>query len=413
MANQIAALRNSGQKSQCASLRLLFVVLLASALFLVFSRVTLAQQEKENPCDKSAQPEKQPETANSQCKETETEQTKKKQSGRRGAFVFAPLPISSPAIGTGIIPVAGYIIPIGSKDDASRPSVVGGAGVFTDNGSRGFVLGGQFYLKQDTYQIKTGYAQGNVNYNLYGPGRFSNLALPLQQTGEAFLVEGLRRIGWGFFLGPRSLIGESRITIRSNRLSVLPIPPDLGIDTNLTSIGFHLIRDSSLNRFYPTNGSYLSFTSDFFSKGLGSKYSFQTYRTTYSKYWGFAEKQVLAYNAYFCTTGGAPPFYGNCIYGTNNTLRGYIAGKYFTTHMLATQVEYRLELPKRFGLVVFGGIGGVIAGSGQFIATSQFLPSGGGGLRFQLNKKHHVNLRADIAQGRGGHTFGMGIGEAF
>jgi hypothetical protein len=412
MANKVAALQNSAQKTQYARLRLLFIALLASSLFL-FGAVSLASQEGEKPCDKSPQPEKQSETANSQCKETETAQTKKKQSARRGAFVVAPLPIYSPALGTGIIPVAGYIFPIGSKDQASQPSVVGGAGVFTDNGSRGFVLGGQLYLKQDTYQIKTGYAQGNVNYNIYGPGRLSNFALPLQQTGEAFFVEGLRRIGWKFYLGPRFLTGESMLTIRRSSGSVIPIPPDLGIHTHLTSIGFHLMRDTSLNRFYPINGSYLSFTSDFFSEGLGSKYSFQTYRTTYSKYWGFAEKQVLAYNAYFCTTGGSPPFYGNCIYGTSNTLRGYIAGKYFTTHMLATQVEYRLELPKRLGLVVFGGIGGVIPGSRQRLATSQFLPAGGGGLRFLLNRKHHVNFRADIAQGRDGHTFGMGIGEAF
>ena len=32
---------------------------------------------------------------------------------------------------------------------------------------------------------------------------------------------------------------------------------------------------------------------------------------------------------------------------------------------------------------------------------------------FELSKKYHVNLRADIAQDKDGHTFGMGVGEAF
>jgi hypothetical protein len=32
---------------------------------------------------------------------------------------------------------------------------------------------------------------------------------------------------------------------------------------------------------------------------------------------------------------------------------------------------------------------------------------------FQLSTKYHVNLRADIAQGVDGHTFAMGVGEAF
>jgi hypothetical protein len=60
---------------------------------------------------------------------------------------------------------------------------------------------------------------------------------------------------------------------------------------------------------------------------------------------------------------------------------GYMAGKYFTRSTLATQLEYRFVLPKRFGLVVFGGLGGVIpAGSQllQMIQSSHFLPSGGG-----------------------------------
>jgi hypothetical protein len=45
--------------------------------------------------------------------------------------------------------------------------------------------------------------------------------------------------------------------------------------------------------------------------------------------------------------------------------------------------------------------------------SGYFLPSGGGGLRFLLSKKYHVNLRADIAQGVDGHTFSVGVGEAF
>ena len=93
-------------------------------------------------------------------------------------------------------------------------------------------------------------------------------------------------------------------------------------------------------------------------------------------------------------------------------MRGYTAGQYFTRYQLATQSEYRLELPRRFGLVVFGGIGEAIPGGKQLYGSQKFLPSGGG-LRFQLDKKHHVNLRADIAQGRNGHTFAQAIGEAF
>jgi hypothetical protein len=62
---------------------------------------------------------------------------------------------------------------------------------------------------------------------------------------------------------------------------------------------------------------------------------------------------------------------------------------------------------------VFGGLGGVIPGSQQPLQTGKFLPGGGGGLRYELSKVYHVNLRADIAQGTTGHTFSLGVGEAF
>ena len=347
----------------------------------------------------SAQPEKPPE--------------KKKKLVRRGAILVAPLPISSPAIGSGIVPVLGYIFPFSSKDEVSPPSVLGVAGLVTDNGSRGFAVGGQLYLKENTYQIKSGFGRGNVNYDIYGNGVVSGLKLPLKQTGQAFFAEFLRRVGWKFFAGSRLLTGNSFLTVRPNNNIRFPIPPDLGIHTTLTAIGARLTRDTSPNRFYPTSGTYFNFTADFYSQALSSKYSFQSYSATFDKYASLSNTQVLAFNAYFCATGGKPPFYGNCIFGTNNELRGYVAGQYFTRYALATQLEYRLVLPKRFGLVAFGGAGEVIPGGRQLYGKQKFLPDGGGGLRFELSKKYHVNLRADIAQGRDGHTFGMGVGEAF
>ena len=342
---------------------------------------------------------------------TEAEQKEKRVP--RGSFVVAPLPISSPAIGSGLVPVLGYIFPFSRNDKISPPSVIGVAGLVTNNGSRGFVVGGQLYLKENTYRITSGFARGNVNYDIYGTGVFAGRKLPLNQTGQAFFAEFLRRIGWKFFTGPRFVTGRSFLTVVPNNASNFPIPPNIGLNTTLTAIGAKLTRDTSPNRFYPTSGSFFNFTSDFFSQTLGSKYSFQSYKATFSEYWSLSDTQVLAYDAYFCGTGGSPPFYGNCIYGTNNELRGYTAGHYFTRYALATQLEYRRVLPKRFGFVVFGGVGGTIPGGTQRYGTQKFLPSGGGGLRFALSQKYHVNLRADIAQGRDGHTFGMGVGEAF
>ena len=327
--------------------------------------------------------------------------------------MVAPIPISSPAIGSGIVPVVGYVFPISARDKVSPPSVVGAAGLITNNGSRGLVVAAQLYFKENTYRVMAGFGQGNINYDIYGTEASDGLKLPLEQAGKAFLGEFLRRVGWNFFLGPRFITGHSTITVRPNDTTDFPIPPDVGLDTRLTAVGVRLTRDTSPNRFYPTSGTYFTFTSDFFSQTLGSKYSFQSYQAAYNIYMSLSKNQVLAYNAVGCATSGEPPFYKNCVYGENNVLRGYVAGRYLTRYMLATQLEYRLVLPIRLGLVAFGGVGEVIPGKDQFLAIQKFLPSGGVGLRFMLSKEYHVNLRADIAQGRDGHTFGLGVGEAF
>ena len=81
--------------------------------------------------------------------------------------------------------------------------------------------------------------------------------------------------------------------------------------------------------------------------------------------------------------------------------------------MIATQVEYRVSLPKSFGLAAFGGIGEVVPGGKEIFRINNFLPSIGGRSRFQLIAKYHVNLRADVARGKDSWTWSMGVGEAF
>ena len=74
------------------------------------------------------------------------------------------------------------------------------------------------------------------------------------------------------------MTGGSFLTLKQTSSSKLPpIPPDVGVHTNLRSLGVEASRDSRPNRFYPLKGSVIDFTGDFFGKDLGSKYSFQSY----------------------------------------------------------------------------------------------------------------------------------------
>lgn len=398
------------------------VVLAVLSICISPCAIACAQEEQNSQESDLADPDSRqaatPVGQESSKPQTETKVEQQGTSTRKGSFIVAPLPISSPALGTGIIPVFGYIFPLRKDDQVSPPSVIGMAGIVTNNGSRGFGAYADLYMKENTYRIAAAYVRGNLNYDLYGVGLVAGNAghkLPLEQTGEVFRSEISRRIGWDVFLGLRFWTGKSTIAIRpaGNTQSEPEPPPDIGLDTALRALGVRLHRETDANRFYPTSSTLLDFTSDFFSQALGSKYTFQAYKFTFNKYGTLSKNQVLAYNLFVCGTGGQPPFYGNCIYGANNELRGYTAGRYLDRYMFATQLEYRLSLPKRFGVVAFGGVGEVFPGGRQVLRINELLPAGGGGLRFQLSKAYRVNLRADFARGKDTWTWSMGVGESF
>lgn len=393
--------------------RRIFSALLASGLFWVLATRPIAARQA-GPQAQAISPSRTTDAQDASAKPSARDKQPAETKPQTGAFVIAPLPISSPAVGSGFVPVFAYILPTSSANKNSPASLVGAVGLVTDNGSRAVALGGELYLKQNTYRTTAVYARGNLNYDLYGLGSGNSQAkLPLKQTGQLVFGEFLRRTWWKLFLGPRFLWGSSFVTVRPSNVGTIPLPPDLGLDTTLTALGFRVDRDTRPNRFYPTEGTILDFTADFYSQGLGSKYSFESYKFTFNKYWGLTPNQVLASGSFACLTGGQPPFYGNCIYGTNSQLRGYTAGRYLNRYMFGTQLEYRLSLPKRFGLVGFGGLGEVVPGGNQPFRTNNFLPSGGGGVRFELSSKYHVNLRVDFAQGKDSHTWSVGVGEAF
>jgi Omp85 superfamily domain len=362
------------------------------------------------------------------AKKDETQKKKEK----RGEIVVAPLPMSSPALGTGIVPIFGYIFPFNKNDEITPPSVVGAAGLITNGGSRALALAAELYLRGGAYQVTGLGLTGHLDYGFYGTGTDAGNAgrkLDIQQGGQLLFGEVLRRLGHKFYFGPRAWVAHSVITPNLSKSdSDAPDIPTVDLNIDVKAFGLRLQRDSRTNRFFPTDGTLFDVTSNFFfvspSVGLtggtsgqpapiqGSNFQFQSYRLDFNKYAGLRKGQVLAYNLSLCATFGEAPFYGQCIFGANNELRGYTAGQYIDRFMFATQLEYRVDLPKRFGLAVFGGVGEVAPAVGKF-NYDNLLPAIGAGPRFILSTKYHVNLRLDVAQGKSGHTWSMSVGEAF
>jgi Omp85 superfamily domain len=343
------------------------------------------------------------------------DKTKDDKPEKRGSFVIAPIPISSPAFGSGLLLITAYVFKMNEQDKVSPPSWVGASGAFTNNGSRGLALGGRLYLKENKYQTTLAVIKGRANLDFFGIGRIPGRApvtVPLSMDGSIFFGELLRNLGRNVFIGPRYQFRKLAAAIDG----IVPPGgfevPDLDRKSNSAALGFHLQRDRRDSTFYPRKGTLIDFTADFFDQVWGSRREYQTYKVAYNGFNELSPRQILAYRAMTCSANGSVPFYDLCLFGFNNDLRGYATGEFQNRRMFAAQSEYRLELPKRLGLAAFAGVGGVARRWTEF-RSDQLLPAAGVGLRFKLDKKNHINYRIDFAFGREGRTISIGIGEAF
>ena len=340
---------------------------------------------------------------------------KNKKREKRGSLIIAPIPISSPAFGSGLLIISGYVFKFNETDQKSPPSWLGGAGVFTNNGSRGLALGGRLYLQENKYQATFAGIKGRANLDFFGIGRIpgrSPIVVPLRMEGSIFFGELMRNVGRNIFVGPRYQFRKLTAGIDGPVSPGGFQVPEIDLRSNSAALGFHLQRDRRNSTFYPTKGNLFDFTADFFDQVWGSRREYQTYKVSYNGFRSVTDKQVLGYRAMACSANGSVPFYDLCMYGFNSDLRGYTTGEFQNRRMFATQAEYRVELPKRLGLVAFGGVGGTARRWNEF-RSDQLLPAAGAGLRFKLDKNNNINYRIDLAFGREGRTISIGLGEAF
>ncbi|RPI21258.1 MAG: hypothetical protein EHM61_25225 [Acidobacteria bacterium] len=388
-----------------------------SFLFAVAGSTALAQTES-TPADRN------------QSGEAQNEKAEKEE--KRGEFLVAPIPIASPTIGTGLEWALGYVFPFSRQDKISPHSVAGVGGLFTDNGSRGIAGGGRLYFKQDKYRFTVAGGNAKINADFTGIGNEAGdrgLFLPLTTTGSAFITESLVRVRKSLYLGARFQYRDLELRLNQEESTTAePPPPPLNevideiapylLRQRTVAVGPRLQWDTRDTPYYPHRGVFLETGIDLFTEALGSKFTYQYYKFALNKYTSLGDRQVLAVRGMGCAAAGdRVPLYDLCLFGTSGDLRGYAGGRYQDRRMFATQAEYRLTMPPkkvlgRFGVVAFGGFGGVAEEFSE-IAWKELLPAGGAGIRFRLTKEDHINFRIDYAIGTVGHTLSMGVGEAF
>ena len=176
--------------------------------------------------------------------------------------------------------------------------------------------------------------------------------------------------------------------------------------------GLQLIYDSRDTVLYPRKGWFAQASFMNNSTFWGGNYNFNRYILEVTKYQRLYKNIILAVNSYNSFVTGTAPFQQLSQLGSNKEMRGYYQGRYTDNNLMVFEAEGRFPIYKRFGGVVFAN-SGALGNQSDFIRFSDIKYTYGAGLRFNVNRKDHLNIRLDYATGPGTDGIYFTIGEAF
>ncbi len=175
--------------------------------------------------------------------------------------------------------------------------------------------------------------------------------------------------------------------------------------------GFAWVLDSRNSPFYPSSGWLIDAALTGEHPSLtGSDFSYLRWTFDAARYRQLSRNTILAAQVIGDFTQGNAPFFLLPALGGTKKLRGYPDGKYRDRNMALVQAELRTRLVWRLKTALFAGAGAVWGTPGHAV---RLRPNGGAGLRFELDRKQQIHVRADYGIGDGVSGFYLTVGEAF
>ena len=329
-------------------------------------------------------------------------------------LVIAPIPGRSPQVGWTLALVGGYFLDSGDEDSEVAPSIIGGFGWYAENGSYAFGGGGNLHLLDDDLRVRFGAGYMDVEYSFWGVGdRFNSrdVSIDMQQDGPLYSASASYRVWKKLYVGLGYLAGSVDSTPK-----LIIDPPlfpfaDTTLSLDLGAIAVPIEFDTRDHEQFPRQGWLMNGRAMIYRKDVGGDFDAETFMVNVNRYIPLRENDVLAFRGYFRTTSGDAPFFIKSSFGGSKDLRGYPSGRYRDNAMYAIQGEYRWSVSNRWILTGFAGVGEVAPDFSEF--GDDFLPAAGIGSRFVVSDKHRVSISLDVAHGKHGTEYYVGIGEAF
>lgn len=324
------------------------------------------------------------------------------------SFLGGPYYSSDVKFGVAITGTANYRLK--GCDKSMQPSYASAFATISTNGFWTVGVEGTTFFAQDKSRLNYDMAFGYSPRNYWGIGyelaNADTLHVNLKQNKANIHAEYVMKLMPNFFVGPS-------IEWLYNRAGAVDHPELLAGQDRVVrnyGVGFTVQFD---NRDLITNASqgvYVHLTTMFNPKFLWNKYAYTSLDFKTSYYHTAWRDAIIAGQIYTKFNFGNPSWAAMCLFGGNETMRGYYKGRYRDKHMASAQIELRQHVWRRNGIVVWGGLGNVFHDADSF--KKHWLPNYGIGYRWEFRKR--MNIRLDLgfgAKGQSGVVFSMN--EAF
>lgn len=327
-------------------------------------------------------------------------------------FLPVALPITEPAVGYGAVGGLAFLSkPVGAvADGLGRPNITAVAGLGTENGTWGALVGDSRYWLDDRLQTLVGLIYASVNLDFYGIGR-NNV---LQDDSLSYNLEpkgGM--VQTKYRLGRTRLHAGLSYAFASTEVS-FDAPagtfgrPDFRRNSNVGGLTPSLTYDTRDTIFTPTRGTYADLSVGVFSEALGGDDEFQRVRFIGMHYIPLHPRLTLGFRGEAAAAFGDTPFYLQpYIY-----LRGAPVLRYQGEEMAQLEAEVRWQFWKRFSLVGFVG-GGAAWNDFERVDDSQTIVTGGTGFRYELARKYGIHAGLDVAFGPDNTAIYFQVGSAW
>lgn len=315
--------------------------------------------------------------------------------------------------------VSGLYVFYAKRDTTNRLSEIGAFTFFTLENQFGFWSDHALYSNQNKWFILGRLRLQSFPLLYYGIGPDTPSEPLAVVDGNLIQVRErlLRKAYKSFYVGVETDF-QRLSSVEFEPATDIPFQRPRGSEGSANlGFGIGLLYDNRHNVLNVREGIFSELAFLRYDDAWGSDFSFLSIISDNRIYRPVNKRDVFAAQVFGQFNFGNPPFNQLALMGGESIMRGYYTGRFRDNNQIAGQVEYRfLPLPlgftKRWGAAVFAGAGTVF-NSFDSLAISDFVLSGGGGIRFLLFPKKDIYTRLDAAFTKEGPGFYIFIGEAF